>query len=103
MKICVVLNPRAGTALAREQLAEHLRRLPGLTIAETHMRGDARRLAAEAVQRDYDLIVAAGGDGTINEVLNGIAVDFGRAAFGVLPLGTANDFARTINIPADIA
>ncbi|MGI8979054.1 MAG: diacylglycerol/lipid kinase family protein [Pirellulaceae bacterium] len=102
MKTCVILNPNAGTALAQEQLAEHLQRLPGLTIAETKEPGDARRLAAEAVQNDCDLVVAAGGDGTINEVLNGLAVDFGRAAFGILPLGTANDFARTINVPADV-
>ena len=102
LKTCVVLNPRAGTALAQEQLAEHLQRLPGLVIAETKQPGDARRLAAEAVQSGCDLVVAAGGDGTINEVLNGVAADFGRASFGILPLGTANDFARTIAIPADV-
>ncbi len=102
MKTCVILNPNAGTALAQEQLAEHLQRLSGLSIAETKQPGDARRLATEAVQNGCDLVVAAGGDGTINEVLNGVAVDFGRAAFGILPLGTANDFARTINVPADV-
>jgi diacylglycerol kinase (ATP) len=102
MKTCVILNPRAGTALAQEQLAEHLQRVPGLTIVETKKPGDGRRLAAKAVRSGCDLVVAAGGDGTINEVLNGLAVDFGRAAFGILPLGTANDFARTINVPADV-
>jgi diacylglycerol kinase (ATP) len=102
IKTCVVLNPHAGTALVLEQLAEHLQRLPGLTIAETQQPGDARRLAAEAVRNGCDLVVAAGGDGTINEVLNGLAEDFSRAAFGILPLGTANDFARTINVPTDI-
>lgn len=102
MKTCVILNPNAGTALAQEQLAEHLQRLPGLTIAETKEPGDARRLAAKAAHDGCDVVVAAGGDGTINEVLNGLAADFGRAAFGILPLGTANDFARTINVPADV-
>lgn len=102
MKTCVILNPRAGTALAQGQLAEHLRRVPGLTIVETKQPGDGRRLATEAVRSGCDLLVAAGGDGTINEVLNGMAADFGRAAFGILPLGTANDFARTINLPADV-
>jgi diacylglycerol kinase (ATP) len=102
MKTCVILNPRAGTALAQEQLAEHLRRVSGLTIAETKQPGDGRRLAAEAVRSGCDLVVAAGGDGTINEVLNGVAADFGRVSFGILPLGTANDFARTINVPADV-
>jgi diacylglycerol kinase (ATP) len=102
MKTCVILNPRAGTALAQEQLAEHLRRVPRLTISETKEPGDGRRLAAEALRSGCELVVAAGGDGTINEVLNGLDADFGRAAFGILPLGTANDFARTINIPADV-
>src|SRR5205814_2180737 len=99
---CVILNPHAGAALSPEQLAEQLQRLPGMTIVETGQPGDGRRLAAEAVRSGCDLVVAAGGDGTMNEVLHGMAVDFGRAAFGILPLGTANDFARTINVPADV-
>lgn len=67
--------------------------------------GDARRLAAEAVWDGFDLIAAAGGDGTINEVLNGIgdAPDgFARARLGVLPLGTVNVFARELKIPLRI-
>ncbi|MFN0018447.1 MAG: diacylglycerol/lipid kinase family protein [Pirellulaceae bacterium] len=103
MKTCVITNPNSGTAQAQEKLREQLQRLPGLTIAETKEPGDARRLAAEAVRAGCNLVVAAGGDGTINEVLNGMAVDFSSAALGILPLGTANDFARTINIPADVA
>src|SRR5580698_4384064 len=63
--------------------------------------GDARRLAAEAVRDGFDVIAAAGGDGTINEVLNGIgdARGFDRTRFGVLPLGTVNVFARDLKIP----
>jgi len=102
MKTCVILNPRAGIALAQEQLMEQLQRLPGVKIVETKGGGDAKFVAADAVRSRYELIVAAGGDGTINEVLNGLAIDFGRTAFGILPLGTANDFARTINVPADV-
>ncbi len=67
--------------------------------------GDARRLAAEAVTDGFDLIVAAGGDGTVNEVLNGIgdAPDgFARARLGVLPLGTVNVFARELKIPLKV-
>ena len=67
--------------------------------------GDARRLAAEAVGEGFDLIVAAGGDGTVNEVLNGLgdAPDgFARARLGVLPLGTVNVFARELKIPLRI-
>ena len=67
--------------------------------------GDARRLAAEAVNDGFDLIAAAGGDGTLNEVLNGIgdAPDgFARARLGVLPLGTVNVFARELKIPLQV-
>jgi diacylglycerol kinase (ATP) len=67
--------------------------------------GDARRLAAEAVRDGFDLIAAAGGDGTVNEVLNGIgdAPDgFARARLGVLPLGTVNVFARELKIPLKV-
>lgn len=64
--------------------------------------GDARRLAAEAVKDGFDVIVAAGGDGTVNEVLNGIGDapnGFERARLGVLPMGTANVFARELRMP----
>ncbi len=64
--------------------------------------GDARRFAAEAVAGKFDVIVAAGGDGTVNEVLNGLgdAPDgFAHTRLGVLPLGTVNVFARELKIP----
>lgn len=63
---------------------------------------DARRLAAEAVREGFEVIAAAGGDGTLNEVLNGIAdvpEGLDRVRLGVLPLGTINVFARELGIP----
>ena len=73
----------------------------GLTLAQTRGPGDARPLAMQAVADGYEIVVAAGGDGTINEVVNGI----GRSgvALGVVPLGTANVFARELGIPLDFA
>lgn len=67
---------------------------------------DARRLATEAVADGFEFIVAAGGDGTLHEVLNGIgdAPDgFAKTRLGVLPLGTVNVFAREIGLPWGIA
>jgi hypothetical protein len=61
--------------------------------------GDARRFAALAAERGTDAVLAAGGDGTINEVVNGLAGS--SVPLGILPLGTANDFARQTGIPAD--
>jgi diacylglycerol kinase family enzyme len=63
-------------------------------------------LAEEAVREGYDTIVAAGGDGTVNEVLNGIgdhAGGFARARLAVWPAGTVNVFAREIGMPLDLA
>lgn len=64
--------------------------------------GSARALAGAAVREQFDIVVAAGGDGTVNEVLNGIAEADGgleRTALAVLPLGTTNVFAREIRVP----
>lgn len=61
--------------------------------------GDATSQAAEAATRGVDVVVAAGGDGTVNEVVNGL--DGFDVPLGILPLGTANDFARQVGIPAD--
>ncbi len=105
MRICVIFNPAA-----RGNKARHFRRQlddigSQCALKATAAPGDARRLAAEAVGEGYDLVVAAGGDGTVNEVLNGIgdAPDgFARARLGVLPLGTVNVFARELKIPLRI-
>ena len=102
MRICVIFNPAARGNKAR-RFRHHLDDLGGQSAFKaTAAPGDARRLAAEAVGEGYDLVVAAGGDGTVNEVLNGIgdAPDgFERTRFGVLPLGTVNVFARELKIP----
>ncbi|MGA2786821.1 MAG: diacylglycerol kinase family protein [Verrucomicrobiota bacterium] len=105
MRTCVIFNPAA-----RGNKARHFRRQLNATGAQCALKataapGDARRLAAEAVGEGFDLIIAAGGDGTVNEVLNGIgdAPDgFARARLGVLPLGTVNVFARELKIPLRI-
>ncbi|EDL65620.1 diacylglycerol kinase, partial [Bacillus sp. SG-1] len=64
--------------------------------------GDATEAARTAVERKYDLVVAAGGDGTLNEVVNGLAEQDYRPRLGIVPMGTTNDFARALHIPRDI-
>lgn len=102
MRTCVIFNPAARGSKARH-FRHHLGEMAGQSAFKaTTAPGDARRLAAEAVADGFELVVAAGGDGTVNEVLNGIgdAPDgFDRARFGVLPLGTVNVFARELKIP----
>jgi diacylglycerol kinase (ATP) len=99
--ICVIFNPAARGNKAR-YFRRYLDEMSGrAAFKATTAPGDARRLAAEAVGDGFDIIAAAGGDGTVNEVLNGIgdAQGFGRTRFGVLPLGTVNVFARDMKIP----
>lgn len=70
-------------------------------VRVTWERGDARRFAAEAARSvpAPDAVLAAGGDGTVNEVINGLSGS--DVPFGIIPLGTANDFARQAGIPDD--
>src|SRR5262245_30101427 len=103
MKTCLILNPRADTAVAKAALEEELQKKPGAIVLETTRPGEAAGLAAEAARQGYELIVAAGGDGTIKKVLNGLAGHFGSVQLGILPLGTANDLARSLKIPTDVA
>ena len=101
-RACVIFNPAAKGDKARR-----FRRCLEAIGAECVLKattapGDARRLAAEAISEGFDSIIAAGGDGTLNEVVNGFgdAPDgFERACLGVLPLGTVNVFARELGIP----
>ena len=81
---------------------QRLRSLPATTLKVTSKRDSAARFARAALKRGCDLIVAAGGDGTLNEVINGIGELSGDARVGLIPLGTGNDFARTLGVPTDL-
>ena len=101
-RIRVVLNGKVArkdplhAELARQRAAGHR-----IEVRITRQKGDARRFVSEASK--VDLVVAAGGDGTLNEVLHGLmnlpAVT--RPILGIVPLGTANDFATGCGIPGD--
>lgn len=106
MRACVIFNPAA-----RGEKARHCRRFldtlgSRAELMPTTGPGTARALSRSAVESGHSLIFAAGGDGTVFEVLNGIAdVPEGleRAALGVLPLGTANVLAHELGLPSDPA
>jgi diacylglycerol kinase (ATP) len=99
MDMWVILNPNAGTAAQAADLREMLAHQANVILHVTSRQGEAKDLAAIALQAGYEMIVAAGGDGTINEVVNGLAADFARARLGIIPLGTGNDLARTLALP----
>ena len=102
VRTCVIFNPTAKGDKAR-RFRQHLDELARSSLLKlTRGPGDARPLAAEAVREGFEVVVAAGGDGTVNEVVNGIADcpdGLLRARLGVLPLGTVNVFARELGIP----
>jgi diacylglycerol kinase (ATP) len=101
-KTCIILNPVAGKDRDLDDVVARLARLPNAEIRITGRRGSAARFARTALRKGRDTIVAAGGDGTLNEVINGIGENLGDAGVGLLPLGTGNDFARTIGVPVDL-
>jgi len=102
VRICVIFNPCAKGEKAkrfRDQLATIASHS---AIKPTLAPGGGRFLAAEAVREGFDTIVAAGGDGTLNEALNGIADEpeaLADVRLAVLPVGTVNVFAREIGMP----
>ncbi|NBS51774.1 MAG: diacylglycerol kinase family lipid kinase, partial [Spartobacteria bacterium] len=96
-KTLVIFNPTARSDRAGK-LRSRIEALPSNPVVRlTTTSGDARRLAVEAAAEGFDTIVAAGGDGTVNEVINGMAES--RATLGILPVGTMNVFASEIGIP----
>ena len=100
-KLLVIFNPAArGEKSRRVRQFLKARASDSVTVAPTQRAGDARELAARATSEGYRTIVAAGGDGTINEVVNGIGTS--GATLGVLPLGTVNVFAHELGIPGGI-
>jgi diacylglycerol kinase (ATP) len=101
MRAKLIMNPTAGPWDVRRELPavlEHLERHGWqTTIHQTERPGEATELAMEAREQDLDAVFVVGGDGTINEVINGLAE--GSAALGVLPGGTANIWAKELGLP----
>lgn len=97
----VLYNSNAGSAPSAD--VDALRAYPGVELIACEDPDDTIDAAARTTRDDHDLVVAAGGDGTVHLVANGLmrAADTAedRPALGVIPLGTGNDFARTLGLP----
>jgi YegS/Rv2252/BmrU family lipid kinase len=103
-RFLVIRNPTAGRRHPRV-FDDVLARIRGrdlmADVIDTEARGDALRLARDADARCYDAVVAAGGDGTVNEIVNGLmARPTDDLALGIIALGTANVLAREIGVGA---
>ena len=104
MKPYIIVNPIAGAIVNPDGLLKQLRRLDPRKLSLTKREGEAETLARVAFRAGCDYIIAAGGDGTLNEVINGIASPhpIRRVRLGIVPLGTANDFARSMKLPTRV-
>lgn len=109
MRLKVILNPWARSGRAKKQMAEIGPALISAGIdyelVTLRQRGQAHKEAVSAAYDRYDAVVAAGGDGTINEVVSGLIAASGSnptMPLGILPLGTANDFSDSVGIPRNL-
>jgi diacylglycerol kinase (ATP) len=103
MRLCLITNPGSGSAEALDALRPLLAQAGAEEWPSTGP-SDTPTLAEGAARTGrFDAVVACGGDGTINEVVNGLmaAPAAARPALGILPLGTGNDLARTLALPPD--
>ncbi|MFC3931479.1 diacylglycerol kinase family lipid kinase [Streptococcus dentapri] len=100
----LIYNPTSGQEIMKKNVAQVLDILEGFgfetsAFQTTPEPDSAKNEAARAAQVGFDLVIAAGGDGTINEVVNGIAPLEHRPQMAIIPTGTTNDLARALKIP----
>jgi diacylglycerol kinase family enzyme len=103
VRVLVVVNPRATAMSPRERdvLSHALGGYADLEVVETANRGHAAALACRAMRNGTDVVVALGGDGTVNEVINGLLTDgvhAGVPALGLVPAGSTNVFVRALGL-----
>lgn len=105
MRARLIYNPTSGQEIIKKYIADLLNKLESYgyetstfatTAAENSAKHEATRCCEEGI---YDLIVAAGGDGTISEIVNGMVIFKSHPKLAIIPTGTTNDFARALRIP----
>lgn len=105
MKIRVIVNPNAGRRIVQQNLQGIIGKLllegtaSIIQVTRTEGEGDAMRAAAKCTGEDTDLIIACGGDGTVNEVANGLMQSGSNIPLAILAAGTSNDFAYAMHLP----
>lgn len=100
----LIYNPTSGQEIMKKNVAEVLDILEGFgyetsAFQTTATKDSAKNEAKRAAEAGFDLVIAAGGDGTINEVVNGIAPLENRPKMAIIPTGTTNDYARALKVP----
>jgi YegS/Rv2252/BmrU family lipid kinase len=102
----IILNPNADSGHGADYfnvIKQMIEPLDGVDLVPTERSGQAKVLAQQALKEGYDILVAAGGDGTINEVINGIMSSEKQGIkLGVIPVGSGNDFAHSMGVSKDV-
>jgi len=101
VRVCVLFNPRAGSADQIAALRDALAGRRKVALRELGPDESIEQAVAEVARGRCDLIAVAGGDGTIHHAVNGLAPHFPPKLLAILPLGTGNDLCRTLAIPLD--
>lgn len=100
-RACIILNETAGHAFGVKARLAPLLKTYRCEFCTKGPDESVEEQARRAVSEGFERIVVAGGDGTLSHVVNGLAADLGRIELGLLPLGTGNDFARSLELPLD--
>jgi diacylglycerol kinase (ATP) len=105
----LIVNPAAGSdegiTIAGDAVRRLRARFGDVDLVITEAEGDARAAARDAAKNRCDYLFVAGGDGTLNEALNGVGDvprGFAAVTFGIVPIGTGNDFATGLGIPDEV-
>ncbi|MCP3029785.1 diacylglycerol kinase family lipid kinase [Halobacillus sp. A1] len=101
----IIVNPSSG----KEEAVDHVEKIEKILegkeytvkTVQTEKELDATQFCQDACSQEFDLVVSLGGDGTLNETINGMVDQEHRPKLGIVPMGTVNDFARALNIPLD--
>lgn len=101
MRSVIIANPVAGTCADQATLGQAAEQIAA-ELWKTSGPKDASVLAKRAVEEGFERVIAAGGDGTIHEVVNGLSTGFDHIVFGILPMGTGNDLVRCLRIPNEL-
>lgn len=106
-RVFLIVNPVSGKLKAKNSFFDIIKTICQSTlrapsVALTEYRGHAAELAEQAVKEGYDRIICCGGDGTLNETINGVMKAKGTQKIGYIPAGSTNDFANGIGISPDI-
>lgn len=108
MRAKIIINPSSGKQIVQKSLAEILstlildNTLDGTNVFYTHKKNDAYNEARKIKKNQYDLIIVAGGDGTLNEVVNGVIKGENETPIAILPAGTVNDFSTFLGVSKDV-